>query len=222
MRPADIRRRSPHDGRTRRAAATRARIAAAGTELFVRDGYAGTSIASVARAAGVGVQTLYYSYGTKAELLVGCLDHAVDGADRGDTLPELTDRPAVQTALRAPHADRRLFLHVRALADLMARAGALLDVVRTAGDADLRDAWDADEARRRALHRAFVDTYAADGVLAPALSEAQAADVTTLMLGPETWNALVGRAGWSGLGWTRWAHRALLAELMPSLRDDAG
>ncbi len=54
--------------------------------------------------------------------------------------------------------------------------------------------------------------------LGPALSQVttveQAADVVQMVLGPESWNALVVRAGWSRLAWARWAHRTVVAELL--------
>lgn len=209
------------DGRAARAVASRARIAAAATELFVEHGYATTSITAVARAAGVGVQTVYYSYPTKADILVGCLDHAVDGADRRDAERDLAALPWVRAVADEADAVRRVFLHVRGSADLMGRAGPVLDLARlgAAGEPVLRAAWDRDEHRRRALHRVLVDACAGDGVLRPGLDAEQATDVVTLVLGPETWNALVRRGGWSSLAWARWAHRTLLADLVPSRWD---
>jgi AcrR family transcriptional regulator len=206
------------DGRTRRAVATRARIAAAATTLFVEQGYATTSITAVARAAGVGVQTVYYSYPTKADILVGCLDHAVDGADRRDATADLAAQPWVRAVAAEADPVRRVFLHVRGSAELLGRAGAVLDLVRlgAAGEPVLRDAVARDEERRRAVHRVLVDACDRDGVLRAGLDADQAVDLATLVLGPETWNALVRRGGWSALAWVRWAHRTLLADLVPS------
>jgi AcrR family transcriptional regulator len=212
--PDEVRRRPATDGRTRRAVATRARIAAAATTLFVEQGYATTSITAVARAAGVGVQTVYYSYATKAEILVGALDHGIDGVDHLDAPPAAEDVPWVRAALDAADPTRRLFLHVRGAADLMGRAGPLLEVVRVvgAGEPTVLAAWTRHEERRRAAHRALVTSYPdASG----ARDVEQAVDLAALTLGPEVWNALVRRGGWSALAWARWAHRSLLAELMP-------
>ena len=206
------------DGRARRSAATRARIAAAATTLFVEQGYATTSITAVTRAAGVGVQTVYYSYPSKADILVGCVDHAVDGADHRDADPDLAAQPWVRAVAAEPDPARRVFLHVRGSAELMGRAGAVLDLVRlgAAGEPVLQQAAARDEQRRRAVHRVLVDACARDGVLRAGLDAGQATDLVTLVLGPETWNALVRRGGWSALAWVRWAHRTLLADLVPS------
>ena len=82
----------------------------------------------------------------------------------------------------------------------------------------MQAAWREQEERRRAAHRALVESYPQDGGHRDA---EQAVDVAALTLGPEAWDALVRRGGWSGLAWTRWAHRTLLAELMPSRWDPA-
>lgn len=219
-----VRGRPATDGRTRRAIATRARIASAARDLFVQDGYTGTTIRAVARAAGVGEQTVYYSYPTKAELLVGCLDHAVDGVDRipGQALADLARRPWVRAALAQPSAEQRLFLHVRGLAELLGRSAPVLEVVRGAcgHEAVIAEAWQQDEARRRDVHHVLVSSYlpARAGEHRPADVD-EAVDVVTVVLGPETWNSLVGRRSWSSLAWARWAHRTLVAEL---LADGAG
>src|SRR5215218_4283631 len=60
-----------YDATSRRAAAavTRDRICAAAEQLFVRDGYARTSIRAVAKAAGVAEATVYLAFADKATLL---------------------------------------------------------------------------------------------------------------------------------------------------------
>ena len=67
---------APHepDGRRQRSLRTRARIVDAAARLFVDDGYVATTIEAVADAAGVAVQTVYYVFGTKRNLLAAVLD----------------------------------------------------------------------------------------------------------------------------------------------------
>src|SRR5688500_10754731 len=82
--------------RAERAMATRQRVVAAAAPLFVRDGYVETTMAGIARAAGVAVQTLYLSFGSKAAVL-----DAVLRAAAADPEPaELLDR-ARRAALAA-------------------------------------------------------------------------------------------------------------------------
>ena len=67
--------------RTEQAAATRARIVAAASELFAQRGYAGTSMPEIARQAGVSTETVQ-SHGPKAVLLRAAIDAFAFGADR--------------------------------------------------------------------------------------------------------------------------------------------
>ena len=67
--------------RTRQAAATRRAVLDAARELFTTTGYAGTTVADVARLAGVSVDTVYTSVGRKPELLLAVHDMALGGGD---------------------------------------------------------------------------------------------------------------------------------------------
>ena len=49
--------------------------------LFAERGYTGATMADIAEAAGVAVQTLYFTFHTKAELLNACYDLAVLGEE---------------------------------------------------------------------------------------------------------------------------------------------
>ncbi|WP_199730685.1 TetR/AcrR family transcriptional regulator [Amycolatopsis panacis] len=95
----------PADLRAKRVADTEERIIAAARELFVRDGYAATTLTAVADAARVGHRTVYVRFGTKADLL----KRVVDVAIVGDTqLIDLNSRDWYHQALnaRAPSSAR--------------------------------------------------------------------------------------------------------------------
>lgn len=202
------------DGRSERKLASRARVVAAASDLFVREGYAATSIEALARAAGVGVQTVYYGFGTKKGVLAACLEAAIGSAGLR-TLPVL-DRPPVVAMLAEADPVSRVFRQVRALADVYGRAAGLLDVARAAGavDPDLAEMWAAHDAERRVVLRALVDTLERDGALRAGLDPERAVESAAVLLGPETWRALVTQSGWRVLEWARWAHRLLVAELL--------
>ena len=55
--------------RQRKAQATRRRVLDAAETLFIRDGYATTTMAAIAGEADVAVQTVYAVFGTKRALL---------------------------------------------------------------------------------------------------------------------------------------------------------
>jgi len=84
--------RRPYNSARRRqqAAETRALVLAAATTLFAERGWSGTGMRDVAKQAGVAVETVYASFGSKADLLVTAIDVGVVG----DTAPvPLSDRP---------------------------------------------------------------------------------------------------------------------------------
>ena len=67
--------------RRERAKATQWRIVKAAYTLFCARGYAGTTMAQIAEAAGVAVQTVYFTFHTKSALLSRAYDFAVMGED---------------------------------------------------------------------------------------------------------------------------------------------
>ena len=113
----------PYDATERRRLAerqrleTRRRIAAAARQRFLEEGYTATTIAEVARTAGVAVQTIYSAVGGKADLLVEVVSRTIAGDDR-DVM--LLDREWM-TALRAEPDPRR---QVGIFADEMTAIGA--------------------------------------------------------------------------------------------------
>ena len=74
----------PTGARASSAEATRRAIVSAASRLFFERGYHGTGIDEIAAQAGVAVQTIYNSVGTKRDVLVRVLDYAASG-DRAPT-----------------------------------------------------------------------------------------------------------------------------------------
>ena len=124
--------RSPrrYDATRRRAAAeaTRARVVASARRLFAERGYGATSIAAIARDAGVSVQTVYAAFTSKRGLLFAVLD----AADAQAEVASLRD------ALRAAGGDprRQLRLVVEFCVRFNRQAFDLVEIVRAAGSSD--------------------------------------------------------------------------------------
>ena len=74
--------------RLRQAEETRARVLAIAGELFAADGYAGTSLAKIAAAAGVSTQTVH-GQGPKAALLIAAITYAAVGVEGEESLLDL-------------------------------------------------------------------------------------------------------------------------------------
>ena len=113
----------PYQSPLRRAQAetTRAAVLDAAAALFVREGYLRTTMKAIAGEAGTSVETVY-AQGSKAALLLACVDRALAGDD--DDVP-LTDRAEFTAALAQPSAAAAIEAFVRALAHVAERAGGL-------------------------------------------------------------------------------------------------
>lgn len=203
----------PADGRAARSAVTRARVARAATRLFTADGYTATSIASIAKEAGVATQTVYYAFGAKAAVLKEALDQAV----AGDAEPVATlDRPWVRTALAAEDPRELVRLQVAGAARVMLRVAALLEVVRGAApsDPELAALRQANTDQRRTVHTVFAQALADRGALRPGMDTEEAADTLLGLLSPELYTLYTAQLGWSTEHWTEWATGAVTRQLL--------
>ncbi|MDQ3641393.1 MAG: TetR/AcrR family transcriptional regulator, partial [Actinomycetota bacterium] len=79
--------------------------------LFVRDGYASTTIHALAEEAGVAVQTIYASFGSKREVLKELFDTSVVGDDEQVAL---ADRPEWRDWEEESEPARQIELFARA------------------------------------------------------------------------------------------------------------
>jgi len=112
-------------GRDRRSPAKHAAILAAATKVFLREGYAGTSVDSIAAAAGVGKQTVYGHFGDKHQLFLAVIDHVHAAhplneaeliTDTSDPLTDLT--AAARWIVRGVTAPESAALHRLTIAEL--------------------------------------------------------------------------------------------------------
>ena len=200
-------------GRRRQAEITRRRLVASARELFVRQGYAATTIDSIASDADVAVQTFYATFGSKRAVLLAILDEIEREAD----LPGL--RAAIQEAAANPHRQLRHIVDFNAR--LFPRTADVLEVVRSAGraDADLVSLWREGEGRRRAAQAPIVRGWARSGALRPALRGKDAADILWALTGPDTYRLFVTESGWSVSRYRKWLFSTLEQLLFNDLRQ---
>ncbi|GAB4070513.1 hypothetical protein GCM10028777_35890 [Angustibacter speluncae] len=200
--------------RAEQAAATRARIALAAADLFVRDGYAPTAVADVARAAQVSAQTVYNAFGSKAALLKAAYDLTLAGDDQD--LP-LAERPEV----RALHAqtDATAFLHGyadlgRSLLERLAPLVLQVHAGAAAGDPDLVDLVATTNAERLVGTGMVARRIAELGALRPDLTTDQARDRIWTLNSVEVWHLLVDLRGWTPRAYADWVGDQLCAAVL--------
>lgn len=124
--------------RAQQAAQTRADVVAAAIELFDGGGWAGTTLAAVADAAGVSVETIYNGFGSKKGLLRAAMDSAVVG----DSEPvPFAERPEFR-ALGEGSRDERIARGMALVADIHQRSAGVWQAIVEAASADPEvDAW---------------------------------------------------------------------------------
>jgi AcrR family transcriptional regulator len=182
--------------RAEQAAATRGAVLAAARELFVAQGYLGTTVADVARRAQVAVDTVYATVGRKPELLREVLETALSGTEQAVPARQ---RDYVVRIRAAGTAREKLALYAAAVVDIQARLAPIFLALRDAAVSDPASAaeWERISRRRAANMREFAADLRASGELRPDLSDDEVADVVWSMNGPEYWVLLVGDRGWT-------------------------
>ncbi|RXZ47253.1 TetR family transcriptional regulator [Agromyces fucosus] len=192
--------------RAEQAAATRRRILAAAGASFASAGYAGTSLADIAREASVSVETVKLN-GPKRELLLASFEQAFAGDEGHEGIAE---REVGRRIMEVGDPDELLAAWVRFVAEANARAGRLWRSLVSAGTSDplVREALDAQQVRRHADFRAAIDLFVERGMHrgdAPSDAERdRLADVLSFLASPEGYEQLVDGAGWSQPEFEAW------------------
>ena len=198
--------------RRQRAQATRLRITKAASVLFCERGYTGTTMADIAEAAGVAVQTVYFVFHTKSDVLSSTYDLAVLG--EGDPAPpqaqewyrRAVSEPSVAAAVRSV---------VEGAGEIVRRVAPLDLAVRTAAasDPDAARFLARNESMRVVGYREMIDFLRTKSPLRANLSAERATDVLLLLVSPAAHRALVADRGWSHAEWVAWTSEALTAQV---------
>ena len=201
--------------RQERARQTRERIVRSAAEQFLDGGYAATSVAAIAAAAEVSVDSIYKTFGGKPGLIRAIVQRALEGVG---------PVPAEQRSdrLQAEETDPRKIIEGwgRLVAEVSPRGSPIVLLVRSAAATDpelvaLLEEIDASRMRRmttnaRRLHRA--------GHLRPGIGVRSAAEVLWTYSSPELYDLLVLRRGMSLPRFGRFVADAMAAALLPERR----
>jgi AcrR family transcriptional regulator len=203
---------STSPSRRERARATRLRITKAAYTLFCEQGYAGTTMADIAEAAGVAVQTVYFTFHTKGDVLSSAYDLAVVG-DEHPAPPQ--EQPWYVAMVAEPSVARAVGWVVEGAGEIERRAAPLDLAVRAAAasDPDTARVWDRHEKMRAEGYRDIVDLLRGKGELRPGLTPERATDLLLLFVGPAVYRSLVMDRAWSHREWVDWTTATLLEQL---------
>jgi AcrR family transcriptional regulator len=187
--------------RREQARETRQRIIRAAHQLFVDRGYGNTTIADVARTAGVAVETIYGAFGNKPTLLRQVWFVSFRG-DEEDV--RLVDRPEIRKVIAEPDLARRFQAQAVAYTEVFRRVTPLLLALHGAVGGEPAAAAilaEFDEGRLDAAET-YARAAAETGQLA--VSEDECRDVLWTTLDGALWHRLVARRGWSDERFAAW------------------
>jgi AcrR family transcriptional regulator len=188
--------RRPYDSRRRRVQAdtTRRDVLHAARRLLLEHGYAGTTISSIAEAAGVSPETIYKSFGGKSGLVRAIWTQSLEGAG---PVPAETR----SNALRATERDARRLIRAwgQLVTEVAARLAPVVVLIRAAAVSDSGMAElvaDIEDQRLRRMEDNAQALLELGGVRRD-LTLDEARDVMWTYTSPELIELLVVRRGWS-------------------------
>jgi len=201
--------------REARARANRESVLRAAHELFLAQGYARTSVATIAGAADVSEDLVYKLFGNKRGLVVEVLNFAVTGVDRA---PKVLDQEGPRRVREEKDQRRQLTMFAEDIAERTRRARPVDDVIRSAGEVDHALAAKRAEMHRTRLEnlRAFVGWLHDNGPLRDGLSLDDAAATVWTVTGPDVHRLLVDDLGWDHDRYRAWILDTLESALLPA------
>jgi len=203
---AETTRRYDSPMRARRAQETRAAVMAAAAGLFTTNGWAGTGMRDVAKAAGVATETVYSHFSSKRVLLQAVIDVAVVGDDEQVAVAQRDDFAALGQGSRA----ERIAGAAALIRGINERTAAYAGVIREAapGDEQIAEVLAATRARQRR------DVEAGLALLIGRAPTTVETDEVWALMSPEVYLLLVDTADWTPDAYEAWM-ASLLERTLP-------
>jgi AcrR family transcriptional regulator len=206
--------RRPYDSSSRKAKAeqTRALILDVAEHGFLQDGFAATTMVSVAERAGVSAETIYKSFENKAGLVRALYERGLTGRgtiaayDRSDQVRQLIDDP------------RELMREWGALtAEVASTVTPILLLIRSAAatDSSMAELLEASNTHRLERMKHNARFLAERGFLKEGVSLSKATDVLWTVSSPELYELLVLERRWTSAQFATFVAETMAAALLP-------
>jgi AcrR family transcriptional regulator len=193
---------------------TKLKVVEAAHTLFLEQGYAGATIESIAKTAGVAKETVYSIFRNKRNILAFLLDVSAGGDDQP---VRIIDRPGPQAVMHNTDQHQQIKMFSNDISEIMNRAGSVFEVMQVAAKSEPEIG-----KRLQHLHEErlgnltnFVHHVSANGPLRDNLDETIAGETVWALASPELFNLLTGRLGWSRQKYAEWLADALHRILLP-------
>lgn len=187
--------------RRAQATETRAAVVAAARDLFIGQGYAATTMAGIANAAEVSVETVYAAFRNKATLLHRAWDITIGGDDEDIVFHE---RPDVMAIRAETDLAKRLMLHAAFSTRTAQRIAPFQLMVQSAAGADPAAAAMLQEMGRQRLAGITVMASEAAATGQLAVTQDECRDVIWSMTDGTLWHRLVNERGWTNDRFAHW------------------
>jgi AcrR family transcriptional regulator len=208
------RRRYDSSGRKARAQESRALILDVAEQAFLHDGFAATTVASVAERAGVSAETIYKSFENKAGLVRAIYERGLTGTgtvaayDRSDQVRQLIDDP------------RELMREWGALtAEVASTVTPILLLIRSAAatDSSMAELLEVSNTHRLERMKHNARFLAGRGFLKEGVSLSKATDVLWMVSSPEFYELLVIERRWTSAQFAAFVAETMTAALLPPM-----
>jgi AcrR family transcriptional regulator len=199
---------SAQERRARRVSANRERMVTAATQLFSTVGFAGTTMDAVAIESEMSVQSVYFNFHSKANLLQAAFDQA---ALESGAPPPLTEW--YRAAVREPDANVALKYFVEGNCRVLATTGPLTLAAASANDSLAAAIYERNEELRRGVLADMTSQLAGKRRLRDRLTIDRAADIVFGLISPQLYGLLTRTRGWNHDEYAKWVGEALRREL---------
>jgi AcrR family transcriptional regulator len=207
-RPYDARRRRQRAEEERRA--TRLRVVEAARRLFLERGYVATTMADIAREAGVALQSVYTAGQSKADLLHLVTDLAVAGDDQELMLVE---RPNFAAVAVESSAERQVEMIAGLIAAILERLAPIWVAYREAAAVDAKAAANLAAAHRR-RHETFADMIQNLPEHRLRRPPDESTDTAWAIGSIDVFLLLQSIRGWDAARYSKWLSRTLVDQLL--------
>jgi AcrR family transcriptional regulator len=189
---------------------TQRRVVEAARDLFVARGYVATTVADIAKEAGVALQSVYNAGKSKAALMHLVVDLAVAGDDE-DVM--LTDRPSFTAIAELPTAEKQVEKIAGLIAETMQRLAPVWVAYRQAAAVDPSAAESLEAAHRR-RNETFAQMMSMVDQDRLRLSPEEATDTAWAIGSIDVYLLLRQIRGWNHTQYTRWLTSTLVDQLV--------
>ncbi|MDP1715460.1 MAG: helix-turn-helix domain-containing protein [Anaerolineales bacterium] len=193
---------------------TQRQIVEAARSLFISRGYAGATIEAIAQEAGVAVETVYASFGSKRAILSKLIDVSIVGDDQ--PIP-LLQRQGPQMVQLETNQHRQIKLFVNDIYEIMGRVAPIFDIMRVAAktEPDISEMFQIILNARVQGMMTFVNALMKNGPLREGLIPEEAAETVWALTSGEVYILFITNRGWTENKYKQWMVNALEKLLLP-------